>query len=74
MSFMGKKKNLLTLLFILLAMPLIAQEMIVKGNVMSTDNETLVGATILVKSKLPPILMETILFQLKKAISWCFLI
>ena len=48
---MGKKKNLLTLLFILLAMPLIAQEMIVKGNVMSTDNETLVGATILVKSK-----------------------
>ena len=41
MSFMGKKKNLLTLLFILLAMPLIAQEMIVKGNVMSTDNETL---------------------------------
>ena len=51
MSFMGKKKNLLTLLFILLAMPLIAQEMIVKGNVMSTDNETLVGATILVKSK-----------------------
>lgn len=49
MSFMGKKKNLLTLLFILLAMPLIAQEMIVKGNVMSTDNETLVGATILVK-------------------------
>ena len=25
MSFMGKKKNLLTLLFILLAMPLIAQ-------------------------------------------------
>ena len=29
MSFMGKKKNLLTLLFILLAMPLIAQEMIV---------------------------------------------
>ena len=77
MSFMGKKKNLLTLLFILLAMPLIAQEMIVKGNVMSTDNETLVVRRFLLKVRrreLPPILMETILFQLKKAISWCFLI
>ena len=60
MSFMGKKKNLLTLLFILLAMPLIAQEMIVKGNVMSTDNETLVGATILVKRRYPGVFLYRI--------------
>lgn len=48
---MRNMKILLTSLFVLLAMQLSAQEMLIKGNVMSSEDESLIGATVLVKGR-----------------------